>query len=327
MPFVIALSLGLLLTPVAGWLGSRAGLVDRPPSPGASDGLKIHDRPVPVLGGAAVVVALLTTVQLFGVGTPWTIAAVAVAFMTGLIDDVRPLAPWSRVVLLGVAGALLGANGLLETLLGPLAIPAVILLALACANGVNILDGQDGLAGGVAAAGAAGLAVVANATAGGITAGMGFALSGAVLGFLFWNRPPASIFLGNGGAYAVGVSLAALAAGVADEAGWAGVAAAAMCLAVVAFELAFTVVRRAVDRASLTAGDRDHSYDLVALEVGSRRLCTAIFLTAAIVLSGVGATLFAAPFGVGVAATLVTAGFASVWGARLWSRRDRVSST
>jgi UDP-GlcNAc:undecaprenyl-phosphate/decaprenyl-phosphate GlcNAc-1-phosphate transferase len=323
VPLLIALGLALLLTPVAGWIGARAGLVDRPASPGAVGGLKIHERPIPVLGGAAVVVAVVGSLLLSGIGSPWTIAAIAVAFGTGLIDDVRPLAALPRVILLGAAGVLLAANGQLETLLGPLAFPLIVLLALACTNGVNLIDGQDGLAGGVAGAGAVGLAAVAFAAGDGTTAEFGLGVAGAVLGFLFWNRPPARIFLGNGGAYAVGVSLAALATGVVDAGGWAGVAAAVMCLAVPAFELVFTVARRVAAHASLTAGDRNHSYDLVALQTGSRRRSTALFLAAAIVLAAGGAAAFTAPIAVGVATIVVTAAGAVMWGTRLWAERAR----
>ena len=320
MPLLIALALALLLAPASGWVGARAGLVDRP-GPFDPSGLKIHARPVPLLGGAAVAAAAALTAQ----PPLWVLASVAVGFGTGLLDDVRPLPPWVRIVLLGAAGALLAAAGDLDGLLGPFAFPAVVFLVLACTNGVNLLDGQDGLAGGVAAPGAAGLAGIAQAAGAVATAELGLAVSGAALGFLFWNRPPARIFLGNSGAYAVGVLLAALATGAVGAGGWPAVPAAAMCLAVPAFEIGFTVVRRVTAHTSLTVGDRSHSYDLVAIEVGSRPWSTAIFVAASVVLAAAGAATFTAPVAVSAAVVVATAVGSAMWSSRLWARRAEVS--
>ena len=98
---------------------------------------------------------------------------------------------------------------------GPVSALAVsIPLALACANAVNIVDGQDGLAGGLAALASLSMGVSAHIL--GVTPGLslGLAVGGSLLVFLLWNAPPASLFLGNGGAYGVGIVLAAQASGL-----------------------------------------------------------------------------------------------------------------
>jgi UDP-GlcNAc:undecaprenyl-phosphate GlcNAc-1-phosphate transferase len=156
--------------------------------------------------------------------------------------------------------------------LGPLAVAAIVVAAVASANAVNLVDGQDGLAGGLAAVAAGGLALLL--PAGSDARDAALALAGSLAGFLLWNRPPARVFLGNGGAYAVGVVLAALASQVARTS-WSGVLAAAVVLGPFAYELCSTVVRRIAGRRSLAIGDRRHVYDVAADRLGGRARSTA----------------------------------------------------
>jgi UDP-GlcNAc:undecaprenyl-phosphate/decaprenyl-phosphate GlcNAc-1-phosphate transferase len=269
MPFLVALGTGVVAVPAARWLGLRAGLVDRPGP------LGIHDRPVPLLGGAAVVLAALVGVAVTGDVSPWGAGAVALALAVGLADDVRVLPVWLRLVGQAAAGGLLVLAGLRLEALGPLAGVAVVVLVVLLANAVNIVDGQDGLAGGLGLIAAVGLVSVAGWGVADPAGVAGMALAGALVPFLAWNLPPARIFLGNGGAYAVGTLLAVPAAQL--GATWPGLVAATLCLGVFAFELVFTVVRRAMARVPVTTGDRGHSYDAVATAVASRTRSTLLF--------------------------------------------------
>ncbi|MGH2793470.1 MAG: hypothetical protein ACRDKG_04115, partial [Actinomycetota bacterium] len=234
MSFLIACGIAVALVPIARRAGIAVGLVDRPSDPT----LAIHARPVPILGGAAVVAATLLGAAVAGDGLPGSIvAAVTIAFAAGLADDVRQLTPVVRLVLLGGAGVVLAVGDVGIEPLGALAGVATVALTLACANATNLLDGQNGLAGGLASIAGGALALVAPAGSG--VRSLGFALAGAGIGFLVWNLP-GRIFLGNGGAYAVGTLLAALAASVSSS-GWHGLLVAGACLGVLAFEMVFTV--------------------------------------------------------------------------------------
>lgn len=285
MPFLVGLGVGLLLVPAARWVGLRAGLVDRPGDP-----LRIHDRPVPLLGGAAVVAATLTAIVVVGQGpSAWVAGAAILALLVGLLDDLRPLPVWLRLVGQAASGGLLVAAGLRMEVLGPLGAAGVVVLVVLMANAVNVVDGQDGLAGGLALIGAAGLVGLEGWSAGDASWSVGVALAGALVAFLAWNRPPARIFLGNGGAYAVGTMLAVPAA-VASR-GWIGLAAGILCLGVFAFELMFTVVRRVRARSPVTAGDRGHSYDLAAFSLGGRTRSTLLFWGVGVLAAGAGLLL------------------------------------
>ena len=315
MPFLIALAIGLALTPLARRLGTAAGLVDRPGGP-----LKIHDQAVPVLGGVAVLASTLAALAVVGqaVGA-WTIAGVGTALAVGLVDDVRRLPTASKLLIQLAVGILLAAGGMELEPLGALAPAGTVLLALACMNAVNLVDGQDGLAGGLAAIAALGLAAVAAGSPSPAVA-ISLALAGALVAFLAWNRPPAQIFLGNGGAYGVGALLAVLVTTAGRSEGWRGTLAALVCLGVFFFDLGFTVARR-LRAGGLTGGDRLHSYDLVAVEVGSRGKATLLFLGLGALAAALGVTIDAMPLAFALATAALAGGAAGAWGYRLWARR------
>ncbi|MDQ4040773.1 MAG: hypothetical protein M3141_03385 [Actinomycetota bacterium] len=312
MSFLIAFAFALALTPLAAWVGHATGLVDRPGDP-----LKIHGTAIPVLGGVAVVGAALAALAIVGEAPPASaVAAAGLLLVGGVVDDVRPLPPAALLLLQAAAGGVLVFAFELE----PLTALGVCVLALACTNAVNIVDGQDGLAGGLAAIAAVALAVLLDAA----PAALGLALAGALGAFLLWNRPPARIFLGNGGAYAVGALLAVLAATVVEEQGARGIALAALCLGVFLFDLAFTVLRRAGSGA-LAAGDRLHSYDLLSMALGGRGRSTLVFWGLGALAGALALWVDTMPSGAAAATTAAAAGAAAVGGYRLWSRRPSSS--
>jgi UDP-GlcNAc:undecaprenyl-phosphate GlcNAc-1-phosphate transferase len=187
-------------------------------------------------------------------------------------------------------------------------------IVVATANAMNLLDGQDGLAGGVSAIAAASIAGVTAAAGGVVVVALGLALAGGLGGFLVWNRPPAKVFLGNGGAYAVGAALASLAAGATELDGMRGAAAAGLCLAIPAVELVLTVARRLGSGTRLAQGDRLHSYDLVTSRVGVGR-STLVFCCLGAVAGGLGIAAALTPLWASVliaAATLVLLGAGAV---------------
>jgi len=299
MPIAISLALSLAVMPLARYLGLRTGLVDRP----GLGALKIHPSPVPILGGpaalAAVIVALAVTADL---GVALTVG-VCLGVAVGLADDVRSLPAFPRVVVIGLAGAI-ASGASIHSIDAPVAILLGMLLGIACANGVNLVDGQDALAGGLAVIAA--LAMAAAGTVLGVPSGpaIGLALSGGLIGFLVWNRPPARIFLGNGGAYGVGLLLSVQASFLVAN-GSRGLAAAALCLGPFAFEILTTVARRLGSRESIVAGDRRHTYDVLAERRGSRGQATAILWGLGAVCGGLGvlAAALTEPAAVAIAST------------------------
>jgi UDP-GlcNAc:undecaprenyl-phosphate/decaprenyl-phosphate GlcNAc-1-phosphate transferase len=328
MPFFVAIALALVLTWAARWLGLTTGLVDRPlvvepegERPPGADELKIHTVPIPVLGGLGVVAAVLGALLVAGSDLPLlAVAGVVLATAIGLVDDVRPQPASVRMIALAVAAVPIAVGLPLD----PLGLPArvgVVVLLLLMANAVNLIDGQDGLAGGLGAIASVGLAAVIAAN--GADPALALVVAGALVGFLAWNLPPARVFLGNGGAYGLGALLTVLAAQATLSHGWHGLLAAALCLGVFAFELTFTVIRRLLSSQRLATGDRRHSYDLLGRSRGNRERSTLALWTLGAVSAGAGyasdqVSLAAAGTMLGVAFVIGTAA-----GGRLW--RDAVA--
>lgn len=315
MSFALALGIAVVLTPLARRTGLAAGIVDRPSDPE----LAIHKRPVPVLGGMAVIAATLAASATVGDGLPGSVvAATLVALAAGFADDLRKLTPIVRLVLLSLAGIVLAAGGVDLEPLGVLAGAGMVVVALACANATNLLDGQNGLAGGLAAVAAAALGAMAGS--GSAARGIGFALAGAIAGFIIWNLP-GRIFLGNGGAYALGTLLAALAAAVVAAEGWRGIIASAACLGVFVAEVLATIARRLRSGASVTSGDRLHAYDILAGRLGSRLRSTVSFWAGGAVGAGIGFAVLRLPVAAGAVIVVAQLTAATAWAIRLWAVR------
>ena len=151
---------------------------------------------------------------------------------------------------------------------GWIGIPLVVIASVVLINGFNLLDGLDMLAAGVGAAAAVGFAVVTHGPA----RLMAASLAGALAAFLWSNRPPARIYLGDGGSYLLGASMSVLLAytwGVGVTAS-TGVIALAL-LAVPVAEVACAVVRRRRGKRPLLAGDRAHPTTFSSREGGPAR--------------------------------------------------------
>jgi UDP-GlcNAc:undecaprenyl-phosphate GlcNAc-1-phosphate transferase len=306
MPAAIACLVSLLLMPLAVRLGVTTGMVDRPAGKGR---LAIHDRPVSVLGGPAAIAAVFVSLVITGSFPVAAVFGVGPAVAIGLLDDARPLPPWLRVVVLALAGAVTGQA--LGGDAGSIAIGA--LLGLACSNAVNLVDGQDALAGGLSILISLSMAMASFSLEGHLSVPIGLASAGALAGFLVWNRPPARLFLGNGGAYGVGMLLAIQALELLSL-GLNGAVAAGICLAYLAFEVLVTVVRRARSHAGVLSGDRDHSYDLLAARLHGRSRATValLFLQAVLGLIGIAAAVAPPALSIAIAAAVFVVGVTAV---------------
>ncbi len=257
LALIISGALVVVLAPLAGPIK----LVDIP------DGeLKGHGRVVPIVGGLAVfatVAAVMAGAGVFDFAFFW--AALGV-FLVGLIDDLRGLSPVVRLMASAAGGTALVFLGDFEAEIG-VAIALVVLVVVGI-NAVNLLDGADGVAGSAAVISALGLAIVsANRVVDPVPA---LILAGAVAGFLVFNWPRARTFLGDGGAYVIGLTLAYLMiVGTPSPEGATGdwfwqVLVAVGLFGVFAIDLVVTFLRRMFARVPLFGGDRSHVYDQLA---------------------------------------------------------------
>src|SRR5438128_2465920 len=168
-----------------------------------------HSKPTPQLGGIAIIGGFVVAIGLLCNLSNWPqdklmwLTAFSVAmFSVGLLDDLVELRPRYKVALELIAISLLGVWGpQLDLLPYEWAnIALTILWLLAATNAFNLIDGLDGLAAGVGMLAATSIAIVAALHQHQATMAAALALSGAMAGFLVFNFPPASIFMGDEGA-------------------------------------------------------------------------------------------------------------------------------
>lgn len=191
-------------------------------------------------------------------------------FTLGFIDDFRPLG--AKRKLLGQLLIALGAyyfglqinsfkNPITQVVydLGILSLPATVIWLVALTNLINLIDGIDGLAGGV------GLMLMALLMYVGFASNLQFpilisaALCGALLGFLYFNFPPAKIYLGDGGAYFLGFLIAALTIVNSHKGTIAAALIAPICaLALPIVDVSLAILRRGLKGLPIFRPDRKH---------------------------------------------------------------------
>jgi UDP-GlcNAc:undecaprenyl-phosphate GlcNAc-1-phosphate transferase len=236
VPYLVAgffaFALTVLVTPVVRWVVTTAGIIDVP-----SD-RKVHARPTPTLGGAALFVGMMGagviayfmpdfrdvftfSSEAFGIA-----AASLVVFALGAVDDVRNLpAPVKLAGQIFASGILFLAGVKMQFVLLPTSIVVLsddisvlvtVLWLVAMMNAVNLIDGLDGLAAGVVAIAAASFFVYTFDLAGQNLLGQApsaplaaILIVGISLGFLRYNFHPATIFMGDSGAMLLGLLLGA----------------------------------------------------------------------------------------------------------------------
>jgi UDP-GlcNAc:undecaprenyl-phosphate GlcNAc-1-phosphate transferase len=223
----------------------------------------------------------------------------------GLADDVSERSPVTRLPVEVGIGAVAAWALPAHDVPGALVTVALVVGLL---NAVNMLDGLDGLASGVCLMSAVGFAFVLDAE----FFVLALALIGSLAGFLVWNRPPARIYLGDGGSYLVGCALALLLAASFTEGESIAVASAGVLFLVVPVaDISVAVVRRLRAGRPLLHGDRGHVYDQLVDRGWGPLMTTGACTLAQGLLVGIGVAVASLPAGVAVAvasAVVVCAG-------------------
>lgn len=297
-----ALVLALIATPLAGRLGHRLGLLDRP------GGRRMHVGLVPRIGGVGLFASFFLTalgLYFFGPVQPdhrlpfvGVLAGTLLVFLFGLADDRYQFKAGPQFL-----GQILGAviaiatTVFIERITVPLrgetvfpwfiTYPLTILWIVGMMNTVNFLDGLDGLAAGVGAIAAVLFAVHSYSLGQVDTALFSVALAAACVGFLAFNAFPARVFLGTAGAMTLGYALATL-----SILAPARVATALLVMAIPIADAAFQAVDRWRRGKSPTEGDRGHlHFRLMDLGLSQRQIVfsywafCAVFGTLALVIS------------------------------------------
>lgn len=228
--------------------------------------------------------------------TPLAIAFLAgcvLLHVLGLIDDRKPLGPYLKLIAqITVSAALvilfrdIRALAALGTVLSLI---VTLLWIVAITNAFNFLDNMDGLSAGVAAVCATSFLITAIIIEQWFVAATLALLLGSLLGFLFWNFPPAKIFMGDSGSLVIGFVLGVLTVrttylrpGQEFAAGWYSVLAPVIVLAVPLYDLIVVSIIRLSRGKSPFVGDTNHfSHRLVARGMSRRTAVLCIYLVTA----------------------------------------------
>jgi UDP-N-acetylmuramyl pentapeptide phosphotransferase/UDP-N-acetylglucosamine-1-phosphate transferase len=263
---VAGLLASLAVTRLAREMARRISLLDQPNERSS------HNRPVPRLGGIGVMVPFLlggmalatakgASLQAFVV-----LLATAAVSMVGLVDDLRPLpVRWRLAAQVGLAVIVVYAVG--DAPLGSTwlqAFPAtavrilLVLWIVWLTNLYNFMDGIDGLAGGQAVLAGIAIATAAFASGAGLTGWLALLLAASNLGFLAYNFPPASIFMGDVGSTATGFFFACIP--LLPEERHVSLEIVGLALSLFILDATVTLVRRAARGQRLSQAHRDHYY-------------------------------------------------------------------
>lgn len=324
--FATSLILGLVLVKLMHAIAPRIGLVDRP------GGRKQHARVTPLGGGLAIWTAsvlpllgvmLIAWIEMRRPGTlpvsdAWRahfagilrqsrqalaiLGGGAVIMLFGILDDYRPFKPKAKLaVQLVIALAIVLLAPLRVTLWFTSPAIQIVLTTLwvvAITNAFNLLDNMDGLSSTVAFFVGLGLVIVALQTGQLFIAGYVLTLMGALCAFLFFNFPPASIFMGDCGSLYIGYTLSVSAVlasfvGPAQPNPLFAVLVPAVLFAVPIYDTVSVMAVRLHHRRPILAGDRNHfSHRLLRLGMTPRRV---LFTVALVTLAtALGATI---PYG------------------------------
>jgi UDP-GlcNAc:undecaprenyl-phosphate GlcNAc-1-phosphate transferase len=293
LPIVVAAALvTVVTTPFFRWLSFRVGAVVAP------DERRVHTRPLAVLGGAPILLGVLTGLavgwasdtfsEIFAVSTvPLGVAVGSVLiYAVGQVDDLREVSPPAKIAGTVLAASALSIAGVsilffripfagLVSLSPDMSALLTVLWVIGMSTAINYIDGLDGLAAGIVAIAAAALLLYCERLAGAGAIGpdnagplIAAAVLGACLGFLPHNFHPAKIFMGDAGALLLGLLMAAATIAVGGNTDqpfsgqtfffFAPLFIPLVILGVPIFDTIYAVVRRARNRVGVTDADKGH---------------------------------------------------------------------
>ncbi len=294
-----------LIIPFIRKIAFATGIVDD----AGGDPLKIHKQPVALLGGLAIVAAVVIGMFIllrggfalghisYGVCRNELIGIIVgglMIFGIGLWDDIRKISPPVRFLTHVLAGVVILMAGLRMNFIPIwwIFVPFTIIYVAGAINAFNVTDGMDGLCAGISLISCVGYFFL------GLKSGNVFlcSLSGilfmSLLGFLPYNFHPAKIFLGDAGSGFLGFMLGTMAIMATSKPyDIANFIAAILVIGVPVFDIALAILRRFIRRRSLFTGDRGHLYDLLLKKGWSQPKVWAVVCGIQSVLVGVALVL------------------------------------
>ena len=284
------------MTPPVKKFAEKVGAIDVP-----KDERRVHDHPVPRMGGLAIFFGFILAVLVFvDMTTPimgMLVGAVIIAAM-GAVDDIVNLNAWVKFGVQIVAALVAIRSGIVFNVIsnpilfsettfipiGYLTVPLTVIWIVGCTNAVNLIDGLDGLAVGVSAISSLTMLVVALFVAEPNVALILAALTGACLGFIPFNLNPAKIFMGDVGSQLLGFVLATVSImGMFKFHAIITFLVPVLALSVPLADTVFAFFRRIVHRQSPFHADKGHFHHrLLAMGLNQKQAVAVLYAISAV---------------------------------------------
>jgi len=291
--FAIVVIFAFLITPLFRKIAKKFNILDHP------GGRKLQANPVAYLGGLSIVtpitlgsfLVLFTTLSVdlkqqlfFGLIIPAIVIAIV-----GLLDDIYQLPPWPRfisqtavgtatsfILYLSGSGVEIFSNHLLNS-------AATIIWTVTIINALNFIDNMDGLATSISIVASFSLFILSFLNNQYLVAALSLAIFSSCLGFLFWNKKPASIYLGDAGSLYLGFLLAAISIRIDLDNNSAPIRALILILilAIPVIDTTQVIISRIAKGKSPFQGGRDHISHLLLNRGLSQRTVVYILTTSA----------------------------------------------
>ena len=317
--FFGALVVAIAVTPVSKWLAPHLGVIAKPR---ARD---VHTKPVPKLGGIAILFSVLAMSLVLGNRLEFqqfaaiVVAAALMSFL-GLVDDRFNLNAYVKLLAQLAAGVFVWVFGVRISLFANPMVDATVTIfwIVGITNAMNFLDNMDGLLAGISAVISAFFLVLAVINGQYLVGLLSAAMLGACVGFLIWNLNPASVFMGDSGSMFLGFMLACIAIklrflGQSQSVSWL---VPLIVLALPLFDTTLvTLSRLRRGKNPLTTPGRDHTSHRIANHGFSKREAVMILY---LVCGALGITAIIASVA-NIAANIIIAGaLVFIGGTTLW---------
>lgn len=294
---IITFIVSTILVPIMKKVAIHVNAMDYP------NARKVHKKPMPRLGGVAIFLSFLVGYMLFDNGSIRMLSIIIASFvivLMGIFDDINPIKARYKFIVQIIAAcittfygnivlndmSLFGLNLVIPT---PLNYIITIFIIVSITNAMNLIDGLDGLASGISCIYFATIAIIAmilNAI-GGLDVILSLIMLGSSLGFLVYNFPPATIFMGDSGSQFLGFIIAIISLLGFKATTITSLIIPLLILAVPIFDVAFAILRRLLKGEGIMKADKEHFHHQLLKMKFTQRKTILIIYAISIVFSAV----------------------------------------
>ncbi len=285
---IITFLTSVVLMPIIKYVAIHINAMDYP------NERKVHKTPMPRLGGVAIFLAFLVGYMLFANGSVRMLSILIASFvivLMGIFDDINPIKARYKLIVQIVAACIttfygnivlndISIFGLSIAFPVPINYLITIFVVVAITNALNFIDGLDGLASGISCIYFATIAVIAGIlnNMGGLDVTLSLIMFGSTMGFLAYNFPPASIFMGDSGSQFLGFIIAII-----SLLGFKGTTITSLIvplciLAIPIFDVALAILRRLIKGEGIMKADKEHfHHQLLKMKFTQRKTILIIY--------------------------------------------------